>query len=151
MKLLLDTTILGQLCHSTKTINQTYNAGLVRLLSVDPAEMTVFLPGICDYELRRKLLHLVAIGKAHSKSIKRLDELRIVLRFLPIDSAIMLQAAKFWAESRLRGTPTSSSAGLDGDVILAATAALMGGTVVTSNERHLAQFVPTARWEEVSG
>jgi hypothetical protein len=48
-------------------------------------------------------------------------------------------------------TAQYSDAALDGDVILAAQAILVSGTVITSNRKHLSQFVPTKDWSELAG
>lgn len=42
-----------------------------------------------------------------------------------MNTAIMLQAAQFWAEARQRGIPTADPKALDGDVILAAQATMI--------------------------
>jgi hypothetical protein len=49
-----------------------------------------------------------------------------------------------WAEARLQGLP------LDGDVILAAQAVAVNGTIVTANRKHLSRFVPAKEWTEIS-
>jgi hypothetical protein len=48
--------------------------------------------------------------------------LKAALRYLPITTEVMLQAAAFWAQMRRQGQPTAIDAALDGDVILAAQA-----------------------------
>ena len=45
------------------------------------------------------------------------------------------------------GKPTADPRELDGDVILAAQALQVGGTVVTENPGHLALFVRIERWQ----
>ena len=81
--------------------------------------------------------------------MQRLDELAELLDDLPIDTTAMRQAAEFWSDSRVRGKPTSSNEALDGDVILAAQALAVGGTVVTANRKHLSQFVPARDRTEI--
>lgn len=51
-----------------------------------------------------------------------------------------------------RGTPArpADDAALDIDVILAAQALAVGGTVVTTNPRHLERFVAAKAWEELT-
>lgn len=64
-------------------------------------------------------------------------------------------AAQLWAGARRRGRPTADAAALDADVILAAQAQLLAEElrqpviVVTTNARHLAQFVDARRWQEI--
>lgn len=114
----------------------------------------VVIPGITDYEVRRELiLHHKINGLA------RLDALKSVLRFIPIDDDIMLHAAQLWAQARQRGRPTAEATALDGDVILAASALAVairltdeaGGTLVvaTTNPKHLSQFVNAQEWQQI--
>ncbi|MBC8117336.1 MAG: hypothetical protein H7062_23310 [Candidatus Saccharimonas sp.] len=148
MILLLDTGILGQLCHPSSEQNRAASDWLRAVLD-DQIEHRVIVPEICDYELRRKLLHLIAKGQSTQRSIDRLDTLRQQLDFLPIDSNVMLKAAEFWCQARIDGQPTASNDALDGDVILAAQAAAVEGTVVTANLKHLRRFVPASDLHEL--
>lgn len=140
MNLILDTSILGQLCHPAKTTSKPAVEWITQILE-SGSEDRLFLPEICDYELRRKLIHLIGKGQADQRSIDRLDELSELLEYLPLDTAVMRKSALFWAEARSRGKPTSPETALDGDVIVAAQASQVDGVVVTSNRKHLSQFV----------
>lgn len=106
----------------------------------------VMLPEIADYELRRELLR---VGKV--AGIRRLDQLKAAITYRPITTEVMLKAADLWAEARKRGRPTADPKELDGDVILAAQAALVaeeGNEVIvaTTNVGHLSQFVDARDW-----
>jgi predicted nucleic acid-binding protein len=109
---------------------------------------TFLLPEICDYELRRKLLHLDSV-----KALTRLDGLRRVLSFLPLTSEVMLKAAELWASMRRQGTPTSAERALDVDAILAAQAISRARVtdeevvIVTTNVGHLSRMTPASSWE----
>jgi len=108
------------------------------------------VPEIADYEVRRELLRA---EKLHG--IERLNLVKTTFAYLPITTAVMLKAAKFWAETRKRGKPTADNAALDADVILAAQAAILmeeGSEVIiaTSNPRHLTMFVPAAEWQSIN-
>jgi len=149
MKLLLDTGILGKLCHPAKAQFRPVSVWLAGLVVSDDPDLQVVLPEICDYELRRKLHHLIAKQQADSRSLHRLDDLGKLLEYLPIDTDTLRKAATLWADSRLQGQPTAPDPALDGDVILAAQAILIGGTVVTSNRKHLSRFVATKDWTEI--
>lgn len=149
MKLVLDTGILGQLCHPRKELYRPVNEWLSQLLSQHGDEVVVFVPEIADYELRRKLLHLIEKKQATRKSIERLDDLEKLLEYLPLDTETMRRAAELWAEARKQGMPTAGEQALDGDVILAAQALSVGGTVVTTNRKHLSRFVPALEWSEI--
>ena len=106
--------------------------------------VTVFIPEIADYEVRRELLRA---GKA--TGVARLDQLKSALAYLPVTTAVMLHAAQLWADARNRGRPTADPSELDCDVVLAAQALAVGATVVTDNIGHLALFVEAKRWREV--
>ena len=109
----------------------------------------IYIPEVVDYELRRKLLRA---GKVNS--VKKLDGLKSILRFLPISSAAMLLAADLWASSRQSGLPTGDPKKLDIDVILAAQALTLGIPtgdliVATSNVSHIARFVSADPWNNI--
>ncbi len=100
---------------------------------------------IAGYEVRRELL------RANKRAgIKRLDNLRTTLDYLPISTAIMLRAAELWAEVRKRGNPTADPHALDADVILAAQAEQAEAIVATDNPKHLALLVEAKRWQQIS-
>jgi predicted nucleic acid-binding protein len=115
--------------------------------------VNVAIPEIADFELRRELLRL---GKR--RALRRLDELTAVdgIIYVPIRSDAMRLAAAYWATARQQGRPTTDPHALDGDVILAAQARMLGYVdedfvVATGNTRHLEQFVPAAEWWTVTG
>lgn len=68
----------------------------------------VILPEIIDYEVRRELLRVNKI-----KSIRRLDDLKSALIYLPITTAVMLKAAQMWAQVRQQCKPTADDRVLD--------------------------------------
>lgn len=105
----------------------------------------VFVPEIADYEVRRELLRA---GKA--KGLARLDVVKSSVGYLPITTAIMLRAAKLWAEARRRGVPTADAKALDCDVILAAQGLEFGGIVATENVGHLSRFVDARPWRSIT-
>ena len=81
-----------------------------------------------------------------------LDELAGALRFLPITSTAMRQAAAFWAQARQAGQPTAPDPALDADAILAGQAAAMladNVVIATTNVGHLSRFVAAAPWHTV--
>ncbi len=141
MNLLLDTGILGQLCHPSNQTNRPVTDWVEAILNVD-SDDRIFLPEVCDYEIRRELLRMSRKVPKYRASIDRLDELCDLLEYLPLDTATMRKASEFWADVRAQGRTTAPDAALDGDVILAAQASLVGGTVVTTNRKHLSLFVP---------
>ncbi|SRR6266545_1845267 len=104
----------------------------------------ICLPEIIDYELRRELLRA---NKA--QGLARLDLLKSSIHYLPITTPIMLKAAELWADVRRRGMPTADSKALDCDVILAAQALAVNGTVATENVGHLSRLVTAKHWRDI--
>ncbi|MGH9837143.1 MAG: type II toxin-antitoxin system VapC family toxin [Blastocatellia bacterium] len=113
-------------------------------------KISVFVPEISDYELRRELIRA---GKI--KGIAKLNSLKRSLGYVRITTWTMLKAAEFWAQSRRLGKPTSSDASLDADVILAAQGAFLenkGHNVIiaTNNVKHLDMFVDARVWSDIT-
>lgn len=109
----------------------------------------IAIPEIADYEVRRELLRA-----GLSKSVRRLDQLKQTLEYLPLQTDTMLLAAKFWAEARRAGKPTADPKALDGDVILCAQAHLLRDEktetiVATTNVAHLSRFTAASDWKTI--
>ena len=149
ISLVLDSGILGRLCHPRRDVSDPLTAWLADRLTDDP-DGEVYVPEIADYELRRKLLHLMATGRTSTHAIDRLDQLTAAFIYLPLTTDMIRHAAELWAEARLKGVPTAPETSLDADVILAAQALAVSGTVVTTNPRHLERFVAAKTWEELT-
>lgn len=110
--------------------------------------LRVIVPEIADYEVRRELLRA-----KKERGLTRLDALASRLEYLPLTTAAMRQAAVFWAQARQQGQPTADDKALDGDVILAAQATMVGVTdvvIATTNVGHLSRFAPAALWPDIS-
>ncbi|MCG8424022.1 MAG: PIN domain-containing protein [Proteobacteria bacterium] len=138
MKLLLDTGVLGQVCHPRK-YSDVRAWALRAALAHD-----ILVPEVADYELRRELIRIGA-----HRSLDHLNELERELRYVPISTAIWHHAAQLWAMQRRRGRPTANHASLDCDVLLAAQALAEGGTVITFNTRHFTGVVEALTWQQV--
>jgi predicted nucleic acid-binding protein len=109
------------------------------------------VPAIIYYELRRELLRA-----KKSFGLGRLDAFvnAVPGRYLPLSDEALRLAAELWAQSRQQGQPTASPHALDIDVILAAQALSCGVpssqvVIVTTNVKHLSQFVDARHWDEV--
>lgn len=146
--ILLDTGIVGIITNPKATFNDAQNCKqwFKNLLSRGEA---FILPEIVDYEIRRELLR----AKKY-QGLKRLDELKQTITYLPLNTEVILLAAQFWANARNQGKPTANNQSLDGDVILAAQAryeTLKGYSVVivTTNTKHLSLFVDARKWQEI--
>lgn len=114
----------------------------------------VKIPDICDYEVRRELIH-----KDFQKSIENLDKLRTLISPILLTSEVMFTAAGLWAAIRKKGLSTSPPEALDGDVILAASALSIElqfdeVIIATTNIRHLSRFatqkITAKRWEDIA-
>jgi hypothetical protein len=109
----------------------------------------VRIPELADYEVRRGMLRV----KQH-EGIKKLDALKDVLEYIPIVTSSMLKAAEFWARVRQLGFTTADDKALDGDVILAAQAAILseqGDEVIiaTTNVKHFQVLVAVDEWRKI--
>ena len=122
------------------------------LLTLELAGVTVAIPEIADYEVRRELLRA-----GIAKGIDRLDDLKTRLGYMPMTTGAMLRAAEFWPEVRRFGIPTASPDALDADCIVAAQASVVGRpgdvvTIATNNVIHLSRFsgVDARDWTTIS-
>lgn len=82
-RVVLDTGPLGKISHPRP--NREIAHWLEGLLRQG---VTIYIPEIADYEVRREL-----IRAGLHESIRRLDGLKRVLNYLPINSDVMLKAA----------------------------------------------------------
>jgi predicted nucleic acid-binding protein len=144
---LLDANVLGVAANPGITEEVERFRAWLGLLTRSKTE--VVIPEIADYEIRREL-----VLNGSLRAIRRLDQLKITFRYLPITTETMMLAASFWARARKMGRPTAHNKALDGDVILAAQATLLerGGQLVvvaTDNIKHLGLFVQAQRWQDI--
>lgn len=112
--------------------------------------VTIYIPEIADYEVRRELLRA-----RKNEGLARLDDLKVVLNYLPITTMTMLLAANYWATARQQGQPTAVDHALDGDVILAAQTSLLeqqgySAVIATTNVKHLSRFVAAQEWQTIT-
>lgn len=146
--ILLDSTPLGIL---TKPQGSTQVQPITQWITdCLAAGHRIYVPEVIDYELRRELIRA---GK--TTSVVRLDRIKAQLRYLPITTAAMLQAADLWAQSRSSGQPTGNPLKLDIDVILAAQALTLivpksEIVVATDNVGHLSRFVKADLWSNIA-
>ncbi len=125
------------------------NACNLWLESLISRGIEVKIPEIADYEVRRELLRA-----DKKKGIKRLDDLKNYLDYIPLTTQTMLLAAQYWAQVRKQGKPTADAKALDGDVILAAQAAIIVSTgyevvIATTNVGHLSRFINAQEWRSI--
>lgn len=138
-RIILDTGPLGMIAHPRA------NPSITQWLKERLAEGDeVYVAEIADYEVRREL-----IRAGMSRSLNRLDTLKELLFYIPLDTPTMLRAAELWARIRNLGTPTADPKEIDGDVILAAQAERVGGVVATENVGHLSLLVEAKDWRDI--
>jgi predicted nucleic acid-binding protein len=140
---LLDAGPLGLLCHSKAVHRAAVQAWLQQQYALGA---TVYLPEVADFEVRRKLLHLVERKQTSLSSLSRLNALVQLCDYLPMSTDMWRAAARLWCEARLKGIPATGDSTLNADVLLAAQALHVAGTVVTMNAKHLGRFVPVQAW-----
>lgn len=140
MKLMLDTSVVGALCHPRRGAEEKlWFRGVIGVRSGQ-----VYLPEVADFELRRELIRLGA-----SASLRKLDGLPLEIRYVPITTAIMRDAASLWATLWNTGRPLGTADALGADVVLAAQARAVGATVVTENVAHLGRMVDAVTWRDL--
>ncbi len=138
--IILDSGPLGKISHPRP--NREITEWLQKILNTNTE---IIIPEIADYEVRRSFL-LTGL----TKSIKRLDDLKRLLTYLPLTTETMLTAAEIWAEARKAGQPTAYPKELDCDVILAAQVLTVGAIVATENIGHLSRFVEAKHWKDIT-
>ena len=142
---LLDAGPLGLVTNPRRAPVAVSCAGWLQTLVAAGAR--VIVPEIADYEVRRELLRANKL-----RGIGHLDALARLLEYLPITTATMRQAARFWAQARQLGQPTAGDKTLDADVILAAQAVTLGVpdvVIATTNVGHLARLAPADLWHNI--
>lgn len=140
MNLVLDTSVLGMVCHPRKH-------GDVKLWLRGARRVSghlLYLPEVADFELRRELLRIPSVA-----SLRELDRLPLEILYLPITTAVMRDAASLWATLWNTGRPLGTADALGADVILAAQARAVRATVVTENVAHLGRMVDAVTWRDV--
>ena len=125
------------------------------LLNLLRRNSIVVMPEVADYEVRRELIR---VNK--TLGLSYLDNLKSRLKYLPIDTQTMLEAAQIWAQTRNIGKPATNNLSLDGDMILVAQARAAtrawaeeaaGGhtTLATTNPKHLNYFCDARLWRDI--
>ena len=144
-QVVLDSGVLGMVVHPSHDGENGICQRWLRDLLTSGGD--VYIPEIADYELRRKLIHIRS-----GEAIAHLDALEAELFYLQIDTASMRLASELWAEARRGGYSTAPDYDLDGDVILAAQAQLLGNpevVIATNNVRHLSRYTNATRWADI--
>jgi len=143
---LLDSNIISRLLHPKHPNNIDLCKWFINFLNGDRKK--IFLPEIVAYEVRRGLW-VKKLKDNNCKSLERFDHFSKHLNYLPINSNVFKIAEELWARARINGYPTASNDSLDADVLLAAQALEVEGSVITENIRHLKNYVRTHHWKEL--
>ena len=138
MRLLLDTSVVGEICHPRR------HADTKEWLARVSGAHELLLSEVVDYELRRELLRIGA-----RRSVLALDDLGRTITYVPVTTATWRGAAALWARARLAGRPSAAADALDADVLIAQQAISDGAVVVTRNKRHFEAFVAVMTLDEV--
>jgi predicted nucleic acid-binding protein len=143
----LDAGILGLLTNPKRS--ETGEACANWLQSLIIANCPILVPEITDYEIRRELLRANKL-----KGLQRLDSFIAsnAVEYLPINTAVMRQAALLWAEARQQGRPAADNKALDADMILAAQAIVQctgNVAIATTNVKHFPSIVRADTWQNI--
>jgi hypothetical protein len=143
--ILLDSNPLSMVSNPAgEPVNQRCRKWMESLLQ---AGISVRVPEITDYELRRVLIY-----NGKNPGIARLDAvIEETGGLLLINNKIMRQAADFWSQARHSGRGKATDQRLDVDVILCAQARAVfddGNDVeiASENTRDLSKFVKARPW-----
>lgn len=144
--LFLDSGPLGLLTHPQRTGEVIAIADWISQCLLNGSRIVV--PAIVYYELKRELLRA-----KKTFGIGRLDAFVNATpgRYLPLSDEALRLAAELWARSRQEGRPTAEAKALDIDVLIAAQALSLKDDViiVTTNPKHLSQFIAAKHWNEI--
>jgi predicted nucleic acid-binding protein len=145
--IVLDAGILGLLTNPKRS--DTGEACGKWLQSAVINDCQILVPEITDYEIRRELLRANKLN-----GLQRLDNFisSNAVTYLPIDTAVMRQAALLWAQARQQGRPAADNKALDADMILAAQAIVQctGDVVIaTTNVKHFPSLVRADTWQNI--
>jgi predicted nucleic acid-binding protein len=147
--LVLDSGPLGFLTHPIRSAEVVDVTQWLSLCLLGGARVVV--PAIVYYELKRELLRA---KKAFG--IERLDAFVNASpgRYLALSDDGLRLAADLWAQARQKGRPTADPKALDIDVLIAAQVLSSGFVlsdvvIVTTNPKHLSQFIAAKHWSEV--
>jgi len=138
VRLLLDTAVLGEICHPKKHSGTRIWAGHAA------QQHDLLISEVVDYELRRELLRI-----GSQRSLTHLDELGRELEYVPVTTAHWRTAARLWALARNAGRVNAPPERLEADTLIAAQALSHGAIVVTPNFRHFEGIVEARSWQEV--
>ena len=83
-----------------------------RLAELERAGVSILIPAVIDYEVRRELVRVRATAK-----LKNLADMQQRFPILPVSGVAWFRAAEFWALSRRMGLPTGPDAALDADAL----------------------------------
>src|ERR1044071_9470767 len=96
--LFLDSTPLWLACLSKNSRNPERDKCVAWLNSLLTNGNLIVIPEITDYEVRRKFNHFNLKHRGQwAGHIRRLDALKSMCKYLPLNTQMMLKAAELWA------------------------------------------------------
>jgi predicted nucleic acid-binding protein len=145
--ILLDAGVLGILTNPKRS--ETGESCALWLQAAIVANCQILVPEITDYEVRRELIRANKM-----RGLRRLDSFIAsnAVSYLPLNTAVMRQAAILWAEARQQGRPAADNKALDADMILADQAIVQctGNIVIaTTNVKHFPPSVEADTWQNI--
>lgn len=151
MLVLLDSEPLGMVTHPEASEEASEcSQWLEDLLTHD---VSVAVPEIIDYEIRRTYIH-----RNNEKSLHLLDSLATDIGYLRLNTETFMIAANLWGKARQAGVGTSADKRLDIDCILAAQghqASLKPQPVLIATidmddlPRYDTEMVKAMRWRDI--
>lgn len=145
-KFLLDTNIASKICFPKHKDNKDIALWFIKFINNQDHE--IYMPEIVSYEVRRGLKYK-ELKDNSCKHLERFEALSKHLIFLPLNSNVFGIAEELWAKARMSGTPTAGNDSIDADVILAAQALDIHGSVITENTKHLKNYVKIYHWHDL--
>ncbi len=151
---LIDSGVLGKLCNPNSS--SEVEAAREQLYALLAKGVYIVSSQICDYEVRRSLI-LNSLRGFSSEGIENLNKLSEFVDFLPVNKAVLKEAANLWAEARIQGIPTADDKSLDVDIIICAQYKILEQeypgryiVIATTNVKHLSRFTEAKKWQEIS-
>lgn len=94
------------------------------------------------------------VNNTPPNALKKLDDLKGVLEYIPINTSSMLKAADLWATTYIKGNQIDDDKELNIDVILMAQGLETEGSdhlvIATTNVKHLKLFVDARPYQEIA-
>lgn len=154
MIVFLDTSVLGQVANpegndDIRECKKWFETIIVRGAFLVTSE-------ICYYEVARGLKNALLSSDHRVSGLIKLEELREIVTFLPVDQKVVKVSSEVWALARFKGILMTNPARLDADAIICGHWKILqeenpGRSVIvaTENLRDLGRFSTADHWENI--